>query len=66
MSGTLVYLAENKDAGTKDKIKTRRDSGQEKLEIEQAVTRNLFEDEDEVMDFPDVLPAEFKLNMKVR
>lgn len=66
MSGTLVYLAENKDAGTKDKIKTRRDSGQEKLEIEQAATRNLFEDEDEVMDFPDVLPAEFKLNMKVR
>jgi hypothetical protein len=67
MSGH-AFLSENKEGGSKDKIKTRGAPGSEKLELEQAVTRNLFEDEDEVMGFPDVLPAEFKLgkkNMKV-
>ena len=68
MSGH-AYLAENKEGGTiKDKIKTRGAPDSAKVELGQTFTRNLFEDEDEIMGFPEVMPSEFKLgkkNMKV-
>lgn len=59
------YVVENQELWNKEKVKTRKvpESGQ--VQVTPTLSRTLFEDEEDAVNFPDTLPAEYKLGKKV-
>jgi hypothetical protein len=59
------YISETQELRNKGKVKTRKAPETGHAEAIPPPARNLFEDEEDAINFPDALPTEFKLGKKV-